>query len=199
MKKPLEFLKSAFVGAALDREHFPHLTSGRGEPLPEIAIAGRSNVGKSSLINHLLKTQGLARVSATPGKTQTINFYSADERLLLVDLPGYGFAKVPKGVRQEWGKYLDGYFYNREELKAILLLLDIRRDLSEEDLAMAAWANDRNKPLLVIFTKTDKATEVEMKKKGEEVKTLASFPPIFYSIREKAGRDQLIRTINAIL
>ncbi len=202
----IKFTKAEFVGAALESQHFPVMRNLHGDFFSEIAIAGRSNVGKSSLINHLLRTTNLARVSSSPGKTQTINFYSIDDEIFLVDLPGYGYAKVPKKLRLEWGKWISDYFSSRRELKGILLLLDIRREPCEEDLAMAEWAVRQNKPLLIVFTKTDKANDHERKLASQKalqafshLEDLASFPPIFYSIREKTGRDQLIRVLNQLL
>lgn len=204
--KNLEFSRGVFLGAALDSKHFPSMRTERGLPCPEIALAGRSNVGKSSLINHLVRTSGLARVSSTPGKTQTINFYNIEEKLMLVDLPGYGYAKVPHKLREEWGRFISDYFLKRKELKAVLLLLDIRRTPSEEDIAMATWTTRQKKPLVFVFTKADKAKDQEKQKLAESalqafshLEGVESFPRIFYSIQEKAGREQLIRTLNGIL
>ncbi len=204
--KKLEFSRASFVGAALESKHFPHLRTEHGKILPEIAIAGRSNVGKSSLINHLVRTSGIARVSSSPGKTQTINFYSVEDELLIVDLPGYGYAKVPHKLRKEWGHWISDYFLTRKELKAVLLLLDIRRTPCEEDIAMATWTAQQKKPLVFVFTKTDKATDHEKQRFAESalqafshLKGVGSFPHIFYSIHEKTGRDQLICKLNDLL
>lgn len=204
--KKLEFTPAVFVASAVDSKDFPKLRSERGDPLPEIALAGRSNVGKSSLINHLTRTAGVARVSSTPGKTQTINFYAVEEKLMLVDFPGYGYAKVPHKMREEWGRFISHYFLERRELKAVVLLLDIRRIPSEDDIAMAEWTIKQKKPLIFVFTKTDKIKEREVQELAEHalqsfshLEDVASFPPIFYSIQEKTGRDRLIRTLNEIL
>ena len=204
--KIMKFDRAEFVAAALMNEHFPLKRNEHGDIFPEIAIAGRSNVGKSSLINHLLRTTGLARVSSSPGKTQTINFYSVDDQMFLVDLPGYGYAKVAKKIREEWGHWISEYFMKRKELKAVLLLLDIRRTPSEEDIAMAEWTTRQNIPLQIVFTKTDKVTDHEKQQFAKNalqtfshLKGLASFPPIFYSIHEKNGRERLIRTLNTFL
>jgi GTP-binding protein len=207
MKKnaKLLFSRGVFVAATVDKQNAPHLRNEQGDPLLEIAFAGRSNVGKSSLINHLVQTPGLARTSSSPGKTQTINFFSVEERLLLVDLPGYGYAKVPQHIRKEWGRFISEYLLSRKELKAILLLLDIRRTPSEEDVAMAEWAARHKKPLIFIFTKADKVKPHEREplvraamQPFSLLKDLESFPPIFYSVQEKFGRDQLIRTLNTL-
>lgn len=205
MKKIL-FSRAAFAGAALLSEHFPTIRSTHGHILDEFALAGRSNVGKSSLLNHLTQTKGIARVSSSPGKTQTINFYKVDDDLLLVDLPGYGYAKVPHKMRMDWSRWISDYFLKRNELKGVILLLDIRRTPCEEDVAMAAWTIQQKKTLLFVFTKTDKVKEHEKQKLAHtalqsfaHIEGITSSPHIFYSIREKAGREHLIRTLNSLL
>ncbi len=159
--------------------------------LPEIVLAGKSNVGKSSLINHLFRRKNIARVSATPGKTQTLNYFIVDEMVALVDLPGYGFAKRSKESQEKWAESLENYFQTRKNLALILLLIDIRRTPGEEDLALMQWANHFNKPLLMIFTKSDTIPEHERKKT----------PPtsIYYSIKDPKSRKALIDKINAVL
>lgn len=162
----------------------------RGQLLPEIALAGRSNVGKSSLINHLLR-QKMARTSATPGKTQLINFYSIDEKFLLADLPGYGFAKAPLEAIQTWSKGIDLYLNNRPSLRLILLLIDSRREVSPEDRSLIDWAEQKKIPLWVIITKTDKLSAQELKKRiqGE----------IPYSITNPSSRQFLEKKIERFL
>lgn len=207
MKKKIEFTHANFAGAALDSKYFPQLSTEQGHLFPEIAIAGRSNVGKSSLINHLTATPGLAHVSSSPGKTQTINFYNIEDQLALVDLPGYGYAKVPHKMRKDWGSWISLYFLKRQPLRGVILLLDIRRIPCEEDIAMAAWATKQKKSLLFVFTKTDKTTPHEqnllskaaLQKFSPYCLDIDTFPPIFYSIREKTGREHLIRVLNTLL
>lgn len=124
--------------------------------LPEIAMVGRSNVGKSSLINKTLNRKNFARVSSKPGKTATINFYNVDNALRLVDLPGYGYAKVSRQEKQKWGEMIQHYLDIRQELKMIFLLVDCRHAPSEDDLMMLEWIRYFNKPFAVIATKADK-------------------------------------------
>ncbi|HSX26320.1 MAG TPA: ribosome biogenesis GTP-binding protein YihA/YsxC [Chlamydiales bacterium] len=173
---------------------FPNLKDPRGKPLPEIAFAGRSNVGKSSLINHLLNQKGLAKTSSTPGKTQLLNFFSVDDRLLLVDLPGYGFAKAPPDAIQKWSEAIDAYLNHRSTLKLILLLIDCRREMGEEDRLLIDWAAHKKIPLLVILTKTDKLSPIEVE--AQMQKTPQAIP---YSIKLAASRQLLSKRIEQIL
>lgn len=171
-----------------------------GKPLDEIAIVGRSNVGKSSLINHLLKQKDLARVSSKPGKTITLNFFNIDDALILVDLPGYGYATRSQADQLKWSESIDTYFTQRKSLRLILLLVDSRRDLTEEDAQVIRWALHHQKALLLIFTKSDTLTAQE---KAQVTEKIASFEPtvnsIYYSIKEGKSRDILISKINQLL
>jgi len=124
--------------------------------LIEIAFAGKSNVGKSSLINTLINRRALARTSSQPGKTQTINFYNVENQMYFVDLPGYGYAKVSKEQRQQWGSFIETYLHERPQLKLILLLVDIRHTPSEQDHMMYQWMKHYGFPIIVIATKMDK-------------------------------------------
>ncbi len=144
-----------FVTSALEPETWPTLLDAKGEALPEIALAGRSNVGKSTFLNLLAGKKTMAKVSSTPGKTQRIVFFKADERLTLVDLPGYGFAKAPTHLQAEWSKAIDTYLHERTPLKLLVLLLDIRRSLGPEDIKMFTWAKSASIEVLPVFTKTD--------------------------------------------
>jgi GTP-binding protein len=186
--KPCRFQQAHYLLSTL--KEVPPFRSQNGEILPEIAFAGRSNVGKSSLLNHLLHRKHLAKVSAQPGKTYTINYFNVDDQLILVDLPGYGFAKRPDIIKDQWNVVLDHYLENRSSLALILLLMDCRRDPTPEDLALIAWAQYRKKPLLLIFTKSDTISTPEKKslKNG-----------ILYSIKDSQSRHHLIKTINQIL
>jgi len=202
----MPFEQGEFVASSLQGSLFPTLRSADGAVLPEIALVGRSNVGKSSLINLLLRSKRLAKVSSTPGKTQTINFFAIDQKLSLVDLPGYGYAKVPKDLRDAWSKKLEEYFQNRQPLRLVLLLLDIRRTPSEEDLTMAKWSAHMRKPLLIIFTKCDKLDSNQIRnsissstKLLSKIDGLTFSDSIAVSIHDSHSRDRLIRSINANL
>ena len=126
--------------------------------LPEVAFAGKSNVGKSSLINTLMNRKHLARMSQQPGKTQTINFYNINEAIYLVDLPGYGYAKVPESEKQKWGRMIERYLYESEMLRAVFLLVDIRHDPTENDRQMYEWIDYMGYQAIVIATKADKCS-----------------------------------------
>jgi len=178
---------------------FPHLKDPRGKPLPEIALAGRSNVGKSSLLNHLLGQKKLAKTSATPGKTQLLNFFSIDDRFLLVDLPGYGFAKAPKDTVRNWSQSIDAYLNSRPTLKLILLLLDCRRELSEEDLSLLNWAEAKQIPLLAILTKTDKLSRSQIDTQLQRLSQMLHCEVIPYTIKNPASRLLLEKRIEKFI
>jgi len=146
--KQAEFIKSATRPA-----HYPE------ETLPEIAFAGRSNVGKSSLINVLVNRKNLVRTSNTPGRTQLINFFRINDSFTLVDLPGYGYAKVPPAVKKEWGPMMETYLSRRANLRGVVLILDIRRTPTDEDLRMLEWLRARGIPPLIVITKCDKLSK----------------------------------------
>jgi GTP-binding protein len=148
----------SFHRAAYKPEDFPR--DGR----PQFAIVGRSNVGKSSLINAIVNRKGIARVSQTPGKTQAIHFYLINERFYLVDLPGYGYAKVSKSMTKEWGELIRGYLDSAESLRLIVLLLDARRIPTGQDQQMHEWTNDAAIDERIVLTKTDKLSGNELAK-----------------------------------
>lgn len=140
-----EFLKSVY-----ELQQLP------GDARPEIAFAGRSNVGKSSFINTILGRKKLAQVSKSPGRTQSLNFYLVNGSVYFVDLPGYGYAKVPLDVKKKWKHLIEGYLSNRPALKAVVLLFDVRRTPKEEDLSFVDWLKMQSIPVLIILTKADK-------------------------------------------
>ena len=185
-------MKAHFLLSTLSE--FPILKNPQGQLLPEIALVGKSNVGKSSLINHLFNERKLARTSATPGKTQLLNFFLIDNSFLLVDLPGYGFAKAPPEEIAKWAQAIDTYLNSRPTLRLLLLLIDSRRDIGEEDRSLLSWAKEKKIPLLLIFTKTDKLSPAEqkalMKKYPEE---------IHYSIKNQHARTLLEKRIKQAL
>jgi len=153
----LAWNKTRFIKSCVKSEEYPKF----GHHTNLVAICGRSNVGKSSLINELCQHKGLAKTSTTPGKTQLINFFSIDDRLVLVDLPGYGYAKVPKAMKAEWGKTIATFLNEAKKLKLILFLLDIRRTPSAEDLEFLEWLAAKEKPFLLVLTKADKLSKTE--------------------------------------
>lgn len=164
--------------------------------LPEVAFSGKSNVGKSSLINCLLNRKSLARVSATPGKTVTINFYNLDRCVRLVDLPGYGYAKVSKEGQGGWSPVVDKYFTAQSRCDLVLQLIDIRHDLAENDRIMLDYLDQLHIPFAVILTKADKLKKSELEKRltyFRETLTYESDPAIIpFSSLNRMGRDELL-------
>lgn len=148
----MKVTSAEFAGSAIGPRGFP------GDRRPEIAFAGRSNVGKSSLLNRLLGRRGLARVSRTPGRTQTINFYRVNDAFYFVDLPGYGYARVSERVRRAWGAVVEGYLRGREVLRAVVIIVDARHPPTPLDQEMGAWLHAARIPQLVVMTKADKIT-----------------------------------------
>ena len=176
---------------------------------PEIAFAGKSNVGKSSLINALMNRKSYARISATPGKTQTINFYTINEEMYLVDLPGYGYAKVSEqekipgygyarvtpAEKEKWGKMIENYLHTSHNLKAVFLLIDIRHDPSANDKMMYQWILDQGYQPIIIATKLDKIKRSQVQKHIKMLKTGLQLVPgtkvIPFSSQTKQGRDEI--------
>ncbi|TYQ18395.1 UNVERIFIED_CONTAM: GTP-binding protein [Acetivibrio alkalicellulosi] len=163
--------------------------------IPEITFVGRSNVGKSSLINSLLNRKKLARVAATPGKTQVINFYNIDEKLYFVDLPGYGYAKVSKTIKSTWGGFIETYLTTREQLKLVIMLVDIRHSPSSDDKLMYQWILNVGLSHLIVATKLDKIPRSKVKERLTDIaKTLQldeAISIIPYSSETKQGREEL--------
>lgn len=185
-------MKARFLLSTLTE--FPVLKDPRGALLAEIALAGKSNVGKSSLINHLLGQKKMAKISATPGKTQLLNFFLVDDKFLLVDLPGYGFAKAPPEEVAKWSRAIDTYMNHRSTLRLILLLVDSRRGGGPEDRVLVDWAEHKKIPLLVIFTKTDKLSQTELATLMKQNPTA-----IPYSIMSSSSRHIVETRIGQIL
>ena len=169
--------------------------SGFPEGLPEAALCGRSNVGKSSLINTMTGRKALARISQTPGKTRTINFYNVENALYLVDLPGYGYAKAAKTESQKWGKMIEGYLKDRPQLKAISLLLDIRHKPTENDKIMYDFIRHYGYKAIGVATKVDKVSRSQLPARLKELKETLAFPAdvplVPFSSKAKQGRDEL--------
>lgn len=190
------FSRAKFLGSFLEK--FPEFRDKDGKLLPEVVIVGKSNVGKSSLINHLFNDKSLARVSSTPGKTQTINFFDVDEQCILVDLPGYGFAKRSHEIKEKWAACIDHYLQHRPTIALLLLLIDARRLPSEADLAFVSLATQLQKPLLIIFTKSDTLSDHERKKNGETaLKLMDQTDSVYYSIKDARSRKAIVEKINA--
>ena len=137
--KKTDFKNAKFVKTGMTPKDFPVMRDLSGDPLPEVAVAGRSNVGKSSLLNNLFQHKGLVKTSSTPGKTQAINFFSLNDMLAFVDLPGYGYAEVPEKIRKQWGPMVQGIWNAGQRLKLILFLFDIRRMPNEDDEQFLEW------------------------------------------------------------
>ena len=171
--------------------------------LPEIAFAGKSNVGKSSLINALLNRKSLARTSQNPGKTQTINFYNINKEFFLVDLPGYGYAKVSAEIREKWGKMIEKYLETSKQLKRVFLLIDIRHEPSGNDVMMYDWVLSKGFEPIIICTKADKisrgATQKNLKIIREKLKCRPGTVMIPFSATEKTGRDEILSLMEEIL
>lgn len=169
---------------------------------PEVAFAGRSNVGKSSLINSMLNRKALARISGTPGKTRTINFYNINDELYMVDLPGYGYAKVSKEEKEKWGEMIEGYITNREMLKLVVLLVDIRHEPTQDDKLMFKWMKATGNQAVVVATKADKLSRNQMFKSIAIIKKSLQIEKedifIAYSSETKMGRDELWEIIERV-
>ena len=169
---------------------------------PEIAFAGKSNVGKSSLINALMNRKSYARISATPGKTQTINYYSINDEMYLVDLPGYGYAKVSEQEKIKWGQLIERYLHSSAQLKAVFLLIDIRHAPSENDRIMYQWIVDQGFHPIIIATKLDKIKRSQVQKQIKAIKEGLNLLPgtkvIPFSAETKQGRDEIWEVINSL-
>lgn len=181
--------RSEFVISAVGPSQYPE------DALPEIALAGRSNVGKSSLINRMINRKNLARTSSQPGKTQTLNYYRINDDLFFVDLPGYGYAKVSQEQRKKWGQFIEQYLMNREPLKLLLLLVDSRHEPSKDDVLMYDWVRHIGIPMAVVATKADKLPRSQWQKHVKVVKETLGMPkddPFFlFSSETGMGKDEL--------
>ena len=170
---------------------------------PEIAFAGKSNVGKSSLINVLMNRKSLARTSAQPGKTQTINFYNINDELYFTDLPGYGYARVSRETKEKWGRMIERYLRSSKQLRAVFLLIDIRHEPSQNDVEMYRWIADNGYEPIVIATKLDKINRSQTTKNikviRDKLKVREGIKIIPFSAQTKQGREEIYETIDEIL
>ena len=176
-------LKAEFVVSSGKPEGFP------SERLPEVAFLGRSNVGKSSLINALTGYKKLAFTSNTPGRTQTINFYRVDEKYFFVDLPGYGYARVPKGFTEQWKILIDQYLQDRETLMLSCIVLDTRRGWMEKDLDLKRWLEHYGRPYLVVATKMDKLNQSEQERGLRAIREEGVDPLPFSALSGRGVRE----------
>ena len=176
------------IGSFVRPEQFPE------DGLPEFALAGRSNVGKSSFINRMIGRKALARISSKPGKTQQLNFYKIEEQLFFVDVPGYGYAKVSKAERAAWGKMIEKYFTSREPLRAVVLIVDIRHNPTADDCMMYDFLKHYNIPVIVIATKADKIPKGKWDKHKKIVRETLQMdkqdPLIVFSSEKGIGYEQ---------
>lgn len=196
------FKNPKFIKTAVNSSQYPTLRNLQGQIMPEIAVVGRSNVGKSSLLNHLFQSKGLVKTSSTPGKTQAINFFSLNDELAFVDLPGYGYAKVAKETRKDWAPMIEKYFEMRECLQLVLMLFDIRRTPNEEDIGLLEWILSHGKKGILVLTKVDKVSLNERNANAKKILSAfhaESIPVIQYSATKNMGRNQLIKAIHQLL
>jgi len=186
-----EFIKSATKPSEYPQGNFP-----------EVAFAGKSNVGKSSLINVLVNRKNLARTSSSPGRTQLINFFRVNGKISLVDLPGYGYAKVPLEVRKTWKPMVESYLQTRQEIRLVVLILDARRGTSPDDLALLDWLDYHGIPCAIALTKADKLSQLErarQKKALAEISLLSGKTLLFFSAVTGEGKDELWKLIQVYL
>lgn len=193
----MKITESVLDTVAVKPEQYPRTN------LPEIALAGRSNVGKSSFINKMINRRSLARTSQKPGKTQTLNFYKINDQFYFVDVPGYGFAQVSKKERDRWGAMIETYLYSREQLQAVLLIIDIRHAPTENDVMMYNWLKHFDMPTIIVGTKCDKVSRGKRKKHIEraakKLQKEPSDPLIAFSAETGEGKEELWDCLRAII
>lgn len=193
----MDFIDCKMLVAAVKYEQYP-----LGD-LPEIALAGRSNVGKSSLVNTLVNRKNIARTSSSPGKTATINFYEVEKKYRFVDLPGYGYAKVSKEEKKKWGGMIENYLSKRENLKGVFLLVDARHKPSQEDKMMFEWIKTFGYEPIVIATKLDKLKKSETEKNLTEIYNFLELDYdsvlIPFSAEKRTGREDVLEAVDMII
>jgi GTP-binding protein len=185
-----------FVKSAVKPAHYPETD------LPEIAFVGRSNVGKSSLINTLLNRKNLVKTSSTPGRTQLINFFNVNDSFMCVDLPGYGYARVPQSVTKTWGTMIETYLSTRNNLKGVVMLMDIRREPGSDEDGLMAWFESYNIPAVYVLTKADKfSNQQRMANHARVAKSLGVDPSLLipFSAKTRLGREKVLALIETML
>jgi len=189
----MEIKQSDFIISAVAASQYPK------DDFPEVAFVGKSNVGKSSLINALTNRRKLAKVSGTPGKTRLVNFFLINKSVYFVDLPGYGYAKISREQQKTWGKMIESYLQGRRTLKKFVLLVDSRHKPTEDDIIMHNWIKHYGVECIVVATKVDKLTKMEIAKSQKLIKETLDFEPndklVYISSSKKTGKQELIDTI----
>ena len=190
----MKVVKAEFLRSAFKEDDWPR------DSLPEIAFLGRSNVGKSSVINSLLSVRGLARTSSTPGRTQSLNFFLINDQFRFVDFPGFGYARVPKEIKSTWGEMATSYLAKRRQLVLSIHLVDSRHEPTKQDLQLHEWLEESDKPRLIVATKSDKLSNNELRKNLEHITRVLNDDSVMaYSAKSGRGREELWRAIrNAI-
>lgn len=194
--------QAKFIKTAILPKDYPVIRNASGKILPEVAVAGRSNVGKSSLLNHLFHAKHLVKTSSTPGKTQALNFFTLDDNWAFADLPGYGYAQVSQEVKKQWGPMVKAYLEKRESLKLILFLLDIRRIPNAEDLQFLDWVVHHQKAMILVLTKVDKVNQNERKANTAKILDAlraGNIHHVYYSTTKNQGRRELFSMIKDAL
>jgi GTP-binding protein len=193
----MKITSAEFIKSAVWPPQYPPAT------MPEIAFVGRSNVGKSSLINTIVGRKNLAKTSNTPGRTQLINFFTINGALSFVDLPGYGFAKVSQSVKKDWGDMIESYLRERPSLAMVIFILDIRRDPSDDDLSLRDWLEDYKIPYLYILTKVDKLSNNQAITRARAIEKIlnisAGIKPILFSAKTQKGKGDIWQALDAHL
>jgi GTP-binding protein len=193
----MKILSAEFLGSAVSPAQYPR------QPLPEVAFAGRSNVGKSSLLNTLVHRKGLAKTSATPGKTQTINFFLVNQRFFLVDLPGYGYAKVPYEVQARWRPMVETYLQQRDRLRGVVHIVDLRHPPTAQDVQLRAWLQEHGVAVITVATKADKIAPAQRGGQVRTVRQRLALPQeealFLFSARSHEGRLPLLQHLGALL
>lgn len=193
----MKITSAEFIKSAVRPDQYPKTG------IPEIAFAGRSNVGKSSLINTLLGRKKLAQTSATPGKTRLINFFFVNQKVCFVDLPGYGYARVSRAVQEHWGPMIETYLRERESLRLVVVILDVRHDPTEQDLSLIGWLRHYGRRFLIVLTKLDKLSRGQAigyrRKIAASLGLEGSDGPILFSALTGEGKAEVWNVINRTL